>query len=250
MNTAAERDFAHAAAADLHLFAILHDREPCQEVIEALASCPFQEQLSLVLQKKAGEGALDAFDKAIAALPAPIDEATLDALASDYACVYLRYAYRVSPTESVWFDKDGLERQAPMLNVRNWHRRFGLRVQDWAKRPEDHLVLQLQFVAFLLEEKEGGALPDLSAAAQFLDEHLLRWTGLFAEQLKKTKALPYLVSLAGLTSAYLNELRDHLEMLTGLPRAKPKTPMTIIDKRTPREDEGIRPHHPGMGPGW
>jgi TorA maturation chaperone TorD len=245
-----EQDFARAAAADLQLLAILHDREPHQEILKALSTCPFQDQLSLILQKDGGRSALEAFDNAVAALPVPIDGAALDALASDYACVYLRYTYRASPTESVWFDKDGLERQEPMLAVRDWYREFGLQVEDWAKRPADHLVLQLQFVAFLLEKNEDGASPDLKAAAQFLDEHLLRWIGLFADQLKKTKALPYFAGLASLTFAYVDEIRDHLETLAGLPRTKPKATKTLIDKRSIRTDEEIEPYHPGMGPSW
>ncbi len=250
MTIAAERGFAQAAAADLRLLSILHDREPRAEFIEALAACPLQDQLSLVLQKEGGKTALEAFDAAVAALPVPIDQAALDALATDYACVYLRYTYRASPTESVWLDKDGLERQEPMLAVRNWYRRYSLQINDWAKRPDDHLVLQLQFIAFLLEENQNGALPDLKASAQFLDEHLLRWIGRFADQLKKTGARPFFIGLAGVTAAYLDEMRDHLEMLTGQPRARPKPATTIIDNRKTETDQDIQPFHPGMGPGW
>lgn len=248
--TIAERNFSQAAAADLQLFAILHDREPRQEIIKALGTCPFQEQLSLFLQKPAGRSAVVAFDEAIAALPTPIEEDTLDTLASDYACVYLRYSYRASPTESVWFDKDGLERQAPMLNVRSWYRRYGLKVQDWAKRPEDHLVLQLSFLAFLLEKNEQGTLPDLRAAAQFLDQHLLCWIGPFADQLKKAEATPYFVALAGLTATYLDEMRDHLEILTGFARSTSETAEFKTDKAETLDDDEAQPFHPGMGPGW
>ena len=250
MTKTAEYDFAQAAAADLRLLALLHDREPEIEILQALVACPLQDQLSLNLQKEGGKSALEALDTAIAALPVPIDQTTLDALASDYACVYLRYTYRASPTESVWFDKDGLERQEPMLAVRNWYNQYDLQIVDWAKRPADHLALQLQFVAFLLEKNESGTLPDLKASAQFLDEHLLRWIGLFADQLKKTQAMSYYVSIASVTATYLDEVRDHLEMLTGYPRAKPKPTTTIIDNRKTETDHDVQPYHPGVGPGW
>jgi len=238
--------FVEAAAADLKLFAILHDREPSGQIIEALHRCRFQEQLSLLLHCSEGKTALCAFDNAIARLPHPIDNATLDDLAAEYACVYLRFKYRASPTESVWFDDDGLERQTPMFQVRSWYHRHNLTSRDWANRPDDHVVLQLEFLAHLLNSASSATeLPDV---ARFMDEHVLRWIKLFAEQLKSAGAAAYFTTLAAVTAAYLEELRDHLEELTGIPR--PVVEDGAKPTEIPAGNAEEQPYSPGVGPGW
>lgn len=238
--------FVEATAADLKLFAILHDREPSGQIIEALHRCRFQEQLSLLLHCSEGKTALCAFDNAIARLPHPIDNATLDDLAAEYACVYLRFKYRASPTESVWFDGDGLERQTPMFQVRSWYHRHNLTSRDWANRPDDHVVLQLEFLAHLLNSASSATeLPDV---ARFMDEHVLRWIKLFAEQLKSAGAAAYFTTLAAVTAAYLEELRDHLEELTGIPR--PVVEDGAKPTEIPAGNAEEQPYSPGVGPGW
>ncbi len=238
--------FVEAAAADLKLFAILHDREPSGQIIEALHRCRFQEQLSLLLHRSEGKTALRAFDNAIAHLPDPVDNATLDDLAAEYACVYLRFKYRASPTESVWFDDDGLERQVPMFQVRSWYHRHNLTSRDWANRPDDHVVLQLEFLAHLL--RSASSATDLPDVARFMDEHILRWIKLFAEQLKNTGAAAYFTALALVTAAYLEELRDHLEELTGIPRTVAEDGAKPTE--TPARNDEEQPYSPGVGPGW
>ena len=70
--------------------------------------------------------------------------------------------------------------QAAMFAVRDWYRHHNLTVRDWARRPEDHLVLQLRFVAFLFALDAGGEagseaqLAPLDEAARFLDAHDLQ----------------------------------------------------------------------------
>jgi TorA maturation chaperone TorD len=238
--------FVEATAADLKLFAILHDREPSGQIIKALHRCRFQEQLSLLQRRSEGKTALGAFDNAIAHLPDPIDNATLDDLAAEYACVYLRFKYRASPTESVWFDDDGLERQDPMFQVRSWYHRHGLTSRDWANRPDDHVVLQLEFLAHLLNSASSST--ELADVTRFMDEHILRWIKLFAEQLKSAGAAAYFTTLAAVTAAYLEELRDHLEELTGIPR--PVVEDGAKPTEIPAGNAEEQPYSPGVGPGW
>ena len=93
-------------------------------------------------------------------------------------------------------------------------------------------------------------MPDLKAAAQFLDQHLLRWIDRFADQLKKAEATPYFVTLAGLTVAYIDEIREHLERLTGLARATSVPAASKNDKAAASKYKEMSPFHPGRGPGW
>lgn len=207
-------------ASDLQLLARLHDREPDAALLGGLRGAPFQDWLSLQLRTAAGSQGLAVLDRALAALPDPIDDATLDDLRVDYADIYLTYACRAAPTESVWLDEDGLERQGPMFAVRAWYRHHGLAAADWRRRPDDHLVPQLVFVAHLLGQT-GEALAPVEAA-RFMDRHILRWIEHFASQVVARCRTPYFAGLALVTAAYLDDLRAVLTEITGEPRWLPE----------------------------
>ena len=234
-----------AVVEDFSLLAFLHDREPTRKALEELRLHPFRERLGLVLQTPESAKSLKRFDDALGELPNPLDQESIDALAADYADIYLTYRYRASPTESVWLDTDHLERQEPTFRVQSWYRRHGLRSDDWARRPDDHLVLQLRFLAFFLERSDA----DLHDAARFLDEHLLRWIDRFAEQVERAGALPFFVSLAWVTANYVDEVRAHLTEMTGI--APPETEMQSGPAETDGDlEEDFRPYLPGAEPGW
>jgi hypothetical protein len=81
-----------------------------------------------------------------AALPA-IPIRVPDDLAADLRRDLPHRAYGASPSESYWLDDDHLACQAPMFELRERYAGRGLGVPDWRKRPDDHLVFQLQFLA-------------------------------------------------------------------------------------------------------
>lgn len=110
--------------------------------------------------------------------------------------------------ESVWIDEESLERQESMFQVREWYRRYDLAAGNWPSRADDHLALQLQFVAHLLDR--GSSRETLSEAAQFLDEHLLRWIGSLAERVANRCETPYFAGVALVSAVYCDELRDIL----------------------------------------
>ncbi len=246
---AQQRSATQAIAADLELLADLHDREPSREWLEAARLCPIQAQLGLVLESVAGRAALIAFDAALAALPPEPGKLEIDELAAEYANIYLRFLYRAAPCESVWVDEDGLQRQAPMFDVRAWYRRHNLVSRDWANRPDDHLVIQLRFLAYLFAQAEDR--DGLAEAARFLDRHLLRWAGLFTRRVAGETPLPYFAAAAHLTQAYLEELRGQLEAATDLPREIPEAPAPAQTAgRTLTCADEVRPYVPGAAPGW
>ncbi len=239
--------FRAAVAGDLRLLAHLHDRELSQHQLSRLKGQPFQMRLALLPGSAAGQSAIKAFDAELQKLPDQPDARVIDQLAVAFADIYLTFRYRASPTESVWFDDDGLERQLAMFQVKQWYQHHNLVVRDWAKRPEDHLVLQLEFVAHLLTLDDAPG--SLEEAARFLDAHIGRWIGRFAERLNETRAPAFYAALAGMTAAYLDELRDHLAQITGLARPAP----------APDEPETAEPgalempasgYVPGVAPSW
>lgn len=238
--------FALGLADDFELLADLHDREPARALVEALQQSPLEDGFALVLKSGKGRAAFTAFAEAVKAVPVPPDARALDELAAGYADVYLRHTYRASPSESVWLTEDGLEQQTPMFQARAWYRRHHLRVTDWANRPDDHMVLQLRFLAHVTAHAKTPA--ELDEVAEFLDQHLLRWIGAFAGRLEQHGALAWYAALAGVTAAYLDEVRDLLVEVTG--RVRPAPESMPIESCRKAEPAAPAAYVPGVAPSW
>ena len=172
--------------------------------------------LRLRLESKAAQEASALLERALAEIPESPDQQLVDDLAVDYAGIYLTYAYRASPNESVWTDEEHLERQHSMFEVRDYYRRYGLGVENWRMRADDHLVIELQFLAHLFGEEDQ--IEHLPTAARFMDEHLLRWLLLFAQRVATRCVTPLYAGINLLTAAYCDELRDLLADILDHPR--------------------------------
>lgn len=240
--------FQEAVVDDLRGLARLHDREPDRALLSSLRAVGFPGSLGLRLHSPSGREACQVMAQAIDALPDPLGDDDLDRLAVDFAEIYLNYGLRASPNESVWLDRDGLERQEPMFRVREAYRRHGLAVEDWQKRADDHLVLQLTFVAHLLEQTGEREL--LRETAAFLDEHLLRWVPQFATRVATRCATQFFAGLALLTSAYLDELRDVVAAVLEEPRPTPDEIEARGHPEATATPGGPTRYVPGVGPGW
>lgn len=208
--------FRNAVAEDLRGLAWLMDQEVTKELLEELKQVNFPDNLGLRLQSKAGREACDLMRKAVAELPAEINEAVLDELAADFTAIFLNNHYHTSPYESVWLTDEALVRQAPMIQMREWYTKYDLIAKDWKKRPDDYLTLEVELVAHLmaLDEKEET----LKEVARFLDEHLLRWVKPFATRVFSRCATPFYAGVTVLTAQYLEELRDLLANILDDPR--------------------------------
>ncbi len=241
-------EFRDRVARDLLTLALLHDRELDRERILALWEVGYSDLLGLRLVSESGSEALALFQRGLTEIPGHVDQQSLDALAVDYADIYLNNRLRASPCESVWLDDDHLAMQQPMFQIRKYYRQYGLSVPDWRRRSDDHLVHQLEFVAFLIgdESPDGG----LDTAARFLDEHLLLWIGEFAQRVSDGCDTRFYAGLAALTAAYLEELRDLLAALSGEPRPSEEQ---IAERMKP--DPAVttaqpEAYMPGITPSW
>ncbi len=91
----------------------------------------------------------------------------------------------VRPWESVYRSADHLLFDRETLEVQREYRRYGMPVPHPDREPEDHLGLELLFVAHLcglgLEALERERLDALGrvveAARRFVEDHLNRWAG-------------------------------------------------------------------------
>jgi TorA maturation chaperone TorD len=205
-------------AEDLRILALLHAREPTAELIGSLRAGPVERMFSLPLTGERELEALDFFRTALTEKVTRTDRSGLDELAADHAAIYLNHTHRVSPSESPWTDPEGLTSQQPMFDVRDWYRHWGMETPNWRERPDDHLVVQLEFVAHLLDRI--GSEAALVDAARFLDRHLLRWFGSFAEGVSRRCWTAYWAAIANLTVVHLEVLRDRLGELPGCERVE------------------------------
>ena len=240
-------------AQDLRLLALLHDREPTLDLIHGLRNTRVEELFSLPFSDDRGLRALDFLQTALGEELTATTPTGLDELAAEHAAIYLTHAHRVHPSESPWIDPEGLTSQQSMFAVREWYRHWGVEAPNWRIRPDDHLVVQLGFVAHLMDAVDRSAA--VVDAARFLDRHLLRWIGSFAEGVTARCWMAYWAAVAEITVVYLSRFRDRLAEVPGCE----KTDIEPIDAEKKRlEAEAARGgadcatpvHVPGLEPSW
>lgn len=222
----------------------LHDREADAALIDGLRQIAAAEWFAAALAGAPGQAAAARLGAALDALPTPVAPATLDALAVEYADIYLTHGYRISPSGSVWLTEDHLERQMPMFEVREFYAHYDITVPDWRIRADDHLVHELQFVAHLLREATEVSATD---AARFLDAHVLCWMPAFFAQGMPRLREPLYQALFALTEALLDDVRDRLEALLDLPR-EVREVRALGAERVPEEADAA--YMPGVAESW
>lgn len=248
-------ELREALAEDLEALAVLHDREIDADTLSALKVAGFPDSLGLKPVTPRLAEAHQLMRAALAELTG--DTRALDDLAVDYAAIYLNGSLGASPCESVWMDEDRLVCQAPMFALRRLYAAEGLMAADWRKRPDDHLVLQIQYLARRL--RKAGSDEEERQVAAFLDDHLLRWLPSFADRVAQRCDTPFYAGLALLSLACLDALRDFL--IPSLPRSEhvPETPAVppgdpVLCGADPRPcpaghraEGGVPPHRGGGG---
>ena len=232
---------------DLLLLAQWQNRELQPEDVARIGNSGFSDQLALNLESQAGREGLMLLDTALEELRTNPDQSLYDEHAVDFAAIYLNNQYGASPCESVWIDEDGLTMQEPMFQNREWFTQMGLEVPDWRLRTDDHLVVQLQFVAILIERP---GIDSLAQAARYLDEHLLRWIHDFARRVASRSLTPLYAGLVTVMVAYLEELRDVMVVILDQPRPSPEE---IEERMKPRAQVEVNVPEsflPGAAPSW
>ena len=238
--------FREHVAEDLQVLATLHDREPDAMLLQQLRAVDFPSSLTLLPDTEPGIEAMTLVQQALSALSTNPNQEILDELAADYASIYLNHNISASPEESVWLDEDSLMCQQSMFQVRSWYESHGLEIPDWRLRPDDHLVYELQFIAFLLKRDEQ--METLEKTATFMDEHLLRWLGNFGERVLVRCDTPYFAGIAALTAAYCEELRDILAEVLQQSRPSREEIEERMQPKQPQPEAIPVSFTPGMGP--
>jgi putative dimethyl sulfoxide reductase chaperone len=114
-----------------------------------------------------------------------------DELRNEYTRLFIGLGTVLAPPwESVFFSEKRLIFQEETLQVRSWYRQFGLEVEKINHEPDDHLGLELAFLAHLsglaaeaLQNSDLEKYEEIQKAyLQFLIEHPLRWAEIWCEQ--------------------------------------------------------------------
>lgn len=153
------------------------------------------------------------------------DASTLD-LARDYARTFCgagstkkNSAY---PFESVYTSEKGLLMQEARDGALAWYHRFGLgRSETWTDC-EDHIALELEFMAYLIgqtiEARQAGdetrAAELACAQCDFVHEHLVDWVPMFARDGQAKARTDFYRGLCLLVDAYVR--RDNAALKDAL----------------------------------
>jgi TorA maturation chaperone TorD len=142
-----------------------------------------------------------------------------DAVQSDHLRLFVGAGKVLAPPwESVYTSKERLLFQEETLQVREWYHRFGLQAERQYQEPDDHIGLELSFLAQLsglaLQAYEAGdtARFQLLRADQgrFLNEHLARWVPKWCGLVSEHARTGYYRGLALLVKGALEELSQNL----------------------------------------
>ena len=115
------------------------------------------------------------------------------------------------PYESVYTSEGGLMMQDAYAEVLHVYRGAGFAKNPGFKEPEDHLAVELAFMALLCGRAvealragdEAGAERQLRAQREFLSDHLLNWIDRFTADVRKAAEDGFYFDLATFTEGFL-----------------------------------------------
>ena len=148
------------------------------------------------------------------------DEKNLDELAADYCALFLGIGRRPAhPYESVYLSKDEIVMREPYHEVRRIFREEGMSISEAIKEPDDHVALELEFMASMCQRLENALRQHDTAEAErllqvqkdFMTEHLGAWIPTFCDKIKHgSKKLDFYPSIAILTDRFIALEKEYL----------------------------------------
>jgi putative dimethyl sulfoxide reductase chaperone len=151
------------------------------------------------------------------------DAKALRDLAMDYASLFLGIGQRtISPCESVYRSAAGLLFQTAQLEVRKAYEKIGMAKSDEFHEPDDHLALELTFMAELCKMTQEAIEKDTERAGyylglqrDFLEMHLLPWIPDFSEDLMDAARTPFYRAMAYLLRGGIRVDNQLIERMIG-----------------------------------
>jgi TorA maturation chaperone TorD len=124
----------------------------------------------------------------------------LELLQIEYTRLFINAAPAViaPPYSSIYLDHEGNLYGQSAVWVKQFYQLHGFDVEGEGDIT-DHLVLELEFLALLIEEQQGDS------AEQFLNEHFRRWFPLFRERVLNGSANQFYSTLLTLVDFFTRE---------------------------------------------
>lgn len=150
-----------------------------------------------------------------------ISEDEFKAIKQDHLYLFIGIDKVLAPVwESVYFSEKRLVFQEQTLQIRDWYARFGLQAEKINREPDDHIGLEMLFVAHLaslalqaIEQDDENKLNEiLQAQRDFLSGHLLRWGPAWAKLVKQHAATDFYRGIAHLTHGALLAIAETLQI--------------------------------------
>jgi TorA maturation chaperone TorD len=147
------------------------------------------------------------------------EDELLSDLQADYTRLFIGPGKVLAPPyESVHFSLHRLMFQKETLQVRQWYARFGLQSEKIYNEPDDHIGLELVFMAHLATQaataakQEDGEMLDrmLEAQRMFASTHLFRWAFRWCDQVCEHTRTDFFRGIALMTRGSLLEIADVL----------------------------------------
>ncbi len=144
---------------------------------------------------------------------AGLSDERFEAMRIDYTRLFIGPGTVLTPPwESVFFSEERLTFQESTLRVREWYRRFGLEMKKLHSEPDDHIGLELEFLAHLAKlgaaaSQETGEAPGelLDAQKSFLTEHVLTWAPVLCGQVRDQARSNFYRGIALMTRGVLKQ---------------------------------------------
>ncbi|MCC7208758.1 MAG: molecular chaperone TorD family protein [Anaerolineae bacterium] len=130
-------------------------------------------------------------------------------LKRDYARLFIGPGELLAvPWESVYRDPDGLIFDEKTLEVRRMYQGFGMAVPNPGREPEDHIGLEMRFVAYLsalglqaIQTEQADRLAAIVLGMRtFLESHLGQWADLCLDRVLQHAETPYYRGVAELAA--------------------------------------------------
>ncbi|MEK6234337.1 MAG: molecular chaperone TorD family protein, partial [Planctomycetales bacterium] len=145
------------------------------------------------------------------------------------------------PYETEYIDaKLSFQRSQTLADVSGFFSAFGLKPSSRLPERHDHIVLELEFMAFLLdawkraddEQNQEQSNVCADAASRFMEDHLSRWAPIFAKLLEREQRDDFYHGLGAFLGAFMTAERS----LLGLEPLKKLSKPTALER--PEECEG------------
>ncbi len=139
-------------------------------------------------------------------------DTALDKVRSEYTRLFIGPTKLPAPPwESVYITKERLLFQESTLEVRKCYLKYSYRPTNFRSEPDDHLALELDFMAnlshlaenFFQDDKTSESVDILKDQKAFLEQHLLVWVPQFVSELEAATCHPLYLGMASILRNFL-----------------------------------------------